>query len=795
MVRLGFCFILILITGFLYGQPCYNGLVTADSYNVCAAGGVDLTCAIDGGGDNAKLAVLDWEYSTFPDNPGSWISMGVTGKTINIPSLGSTLSYRAKVRYDVCATLTTPYITIQVSAASLSGTLQGNADVCEAGNNGTLTISGQRGNVEQWYKRTAADVNWVSIANTNTFLNYVDVPATTRYRAAVRNGVCASVFTNEAEISVFANPVPAFTASHTCHGNVTAFTNQTTIAQGYITEYLWDFGDGSRSSENHPAKEYAVADAYSISLTAVSNINCSTTVTQPVLVHPIPVARFRADDRCLGDATHFLSTSKVHSTESMHYRWDFGDGQSSTDDSPLHTYTAAGAYPAKITAVTDNGSCRDSLLQNVIVDALPLGTAPDTSLLGSAEVCGSGAGGMLTIVGQTGVIAQWYKRDANDADWVPLSYSGHLMSYKNLTLSTRYRVEVRNGVCPADFTNEALIAVYPAPKPDFDASLSCDGAITRFTNYTTIAQGDITGYLWDFGDGSHAAAEHPVKQYHNPDTYQVSLTAVSDKGCSYIAAKPFVVHPNPISAFNAEDQCFGYPIHFINSSWVRSDEGISYFWDFGDGQKSNLPSPDHLYDAASAYRVSVLAITADGLCRDSVAKDVISFAPPPVYAGRDTAISAGLGTQLHASGGLQYFWDPFDGLSSAMIADPFANPQQTTLYTLSATDERGCINTSQVTVTVVHDFSLIPYNVITPDGNGENDVWAVEYIDRYPQAQVRIINRWGEEVYASKNYSNANGWKGTNKNGDMLPEGTYYYIITTDRNPKVYKGAITLFRK
>jgi gliding motility-associated-like protein len=191
----------------------------------------------------------------------------------------------------------------------------------------------------------------------------------------------------------------------------------------------------------------------------------------------------------------------------------------------------------------------------------------------------------------------------------------------------------------------------------------------------------------------------------------------------------------------------------------------------------------------------MVAVTATGFCRDSVERDVMVFSLPVADAGRDTAISAGYGVKLQASGGVNYTWSPTEGLSGNMIANPLANPVQNTLYTVTVTDANGCVNTATVNVSVNNDFTIHPYNVITPDGNGENDIWTVDHIERYPNAVVRIINRWGEEVFHSQNYTNADGWRGVNKKGDILPEGTYYYIITLDGDSKVYKGAITLLRK
>ena len=417
------------------------------------------------------------------------------------------------------------------------------------------------------------------------------------------------------------------------------------------------------------------------------------------------------------------------------------------------------------------------------------------TLQGDADVCESGNNGNITLTGQTGTVKQWYKRDATDPDWVPVAGTGTSVTYHDLLLTTRYRVDVQNGVCTPASGNEATVTVHPSPAPAFTASRTCYGDVTRFANQSTISSGFISGYTWLFGDGSQSDRFNPQKQYYNPDTYQVTLTAVSDKNCTASVTLPVTVHPNPVSGFTATDVCLGESTRFTNTSRVRSGEGMTYAWSFGDDTRAATPSPGHQYAAPGTFRVKMIAVTTTGLCQDSVEREVMVFPLPQADAGRDTTISAGHGARLQATGGISYAWSPPEGLSNNMTANPFANPAQNTLYTVTVTDANGCMNTASVNVLVNADFSIHPYNVITPDGNGENDTWTVEHIERYPGAQVRIINRWGEEVFYSRGYSNAGGWKGVNKKGDILPEGTYYYIITLDEDSKVYKGAVTLLRK
>jgi len=71
------------------------------------------------------------------------------------------------------------------------------------------------------------------------------------------------------------------------------------------------------------------------------------------------------------------------------------------------------------------------------------------------------------------------------------------------------------------------------------------------------------------------------------------------------------------------------------------------------------------------------------------------------------------------------------------------------------------------------------YNLVTPNGDGQNDYWHIGGIDEYPDNYITIFNRWGDKVREFKAYNNtSNHWDGTNENEKSLPSGTYFYIIT-----------------
>ncbi|MDP4281925.1 MAG: gliding motility-associated C-terminal domain-containing protein, partial [Bacteroidota bacterium] len=87
-------------------------------------------------------------------------------------------------------------------------------------------------------------------------------------------------------------------------------------------------------------------------------------------------------------------------------------------------------------------------------------------------------------------------------------------------------------------------------------------------------------------------------------------------------------------------------------------------------------------------------------------------------------------------------------------------------------------DTATIFISVGPEVNITIHNAITPNGDGINDTWIIGGIENYPDNDVLIFNRWGDKVRSYKGYDNSsNVWDGTNRNGDPVPDGTYFYII------------------
>jgi gliding motility-associated-like protein len=91
----------------------------------------------------------------------------------------------------------------------------------------------------------------------------------------------------------------------------------------------------------------------------------------------------------------------------------------------------------------------------------------------------------------------------------------------------------------------------------------------------------------------------------------------------------------------------------------------------------------------------------------------------------------------------------------------------------------------------MEDYNIVANNILTPNGDGQNDLWVIENLSSYPINSLLIFDRTGRVIHSKINY--ANDWDGQN-NGNFLPEDTYYYVITFDNGAIKKMGFITIIK-
>ena len=196
---------------------------------------------------------------------------------------------------------------------------------------------------------------------------------------------------------------------------------------------------------------------------------------------------------------------------------------------------------------------------------------------------------------------------------------------------------------------------------------------------------------------------------------------------------------------------------------------------------------------SSKAGIVTLNVTKNG-CSNSISQ-TIYFAEPTANFNSVPEYFVFLGnafqftdssTASEVSNNLIYDWFLGDGSmdNGVEISHVYAD---TGLYEvkLIVQNTEGCIDSTSKNVLVVREV-IIP-NAFSPNGDGMNDVFEIKYLGFFESPELRIFNRWGNQIFMSENYKG--DWK-----GDDYPEGTYYYILDLGIEIPVYKGSVLIAR-
>ncbi|MBA3520973.1 MAG: PKD domain-containing protein, partial [Gemmatimonadales bacterium] len=171
-------------------------------------------------------------------------------------------------------------------------------------------------------------------------------------------------------------PTAEFTAS--CDGLTCGFTDTSSDGDGSVTGWSWDFGDGGSSTARNPSHTYGSGGAYEVTLTARDDGDATGTVTQTVTVtapppNSAPTAAFT--ESCSGLTCTFTDGSSDGDGTVRGWSWNFGDGGSSTERNPSHTYAADGSFEVTLVATDDDGDT-GTMTRTVAVSRPPATNAP-----------------------------------------------------------------------------------------------------------------------------------------------------------------------------------------------------------------------------------------------------------------------------------------------------------------------------------------------------------------------------------------------------------------------------------
>jgi PKD repeat protein len=399
-----------------------------------------------------------------------------------------------------------------------------------------------------------SSATWNGGAITGATSCFTDITPTTSTDYTVTIGACTSPITN---IDVRPAPTPSFTISNASCSKTVSFTN--TNIEADVT-YLWNFGDGSAvySGTTAPNHTYSAIGTYTVTLSANILGGCTQTTTRTIKIADAPTAgiAFTGGTGC-GNSVQFTNTSTIPSGNTASYLWSFGEtpvSDTSTQESPLHSYVADGNYTVTLTVSTGT-NCSAST--TVSVNALAAVTG--NQAIFTATVGGSCGNMVTTTNSSTGTNNQyaWDFGDGSVSSEVTPTHYYTAGGFKTITLT------ILNGVGCATTSNKIVnisdnsgangrVGVDFAITPNTSQVLLTNdfGFEPTFTNYpnnvpVVYCAGAPT---WTYGDGTGSSNTIIYsKRYAAAGTYTVRIVQqTTNTGCFAEASKTVTVLPNPL---------------------------------------------------------------------------------------------------------------------------------------------------------------------------------------------------------------------------------------------------------
>lgn len=442
------------------------------------------------------------------------------------------------------------------------------------------------------------------------------------------------------------------------------------------TSWNWDFGNGTTSTSQNPAVMYPGPGFYTVTLNTTMPGGCNhvfnpLTVVQVVEYDPVPI------DLNFTNPCKPYTVSFSNNTPNVNaYLWDFGDGQTSTQASPVHTYQQAGTYQVSLSVMVGAG-CYGTITTTVVVGH----TNP--ILVSDADIC---LGDPIQFTLDNPSIftsATWDFGNGQGSISLQPSYTypaGGQYTVQVITIDT-------DG-CVDTFHVDPVIVNNPIPG-FIGPSHTCANSPV---NLISTAQ-NADSLRWDFGDGNSSTTINPTHTYIQPGQYAITQTLYKNSCVKTSAFPASILVTRPVSRFNytASGNCLPVTLQFTD----QSSSAVSWSWDFGDGQGSSSVNPIHTYTNPLSDSIRLTVADRYGCTDRSVQAPFPHFAAS-AEVNRSQGCSP-LTVQFTdaSNGAVSWTWHFGDGNTSTA-----RNPQHTYqgngIYsvTLIAVFPGGCIDTT-----------------------------------------------------------------------------------------------------
>ncbi|WP_126970189.1 PKD domain-containing protein [Gynurincola endophyticus] len=420
-------------------------------------------------------------------------------------------------------------------------------------------------------------------------------------------------------------PLSNFTADvlSGCQGLDVSFTNNSSSANSNIISYLWNFGDGTTSTNANPTHIYRNSGNYNVRLTVSDDKLCQNTFQLPnvVAISGLQSAFSPASAITCPDAPLQFTSETVGNN--VNYAWNFGDQQTSNEANPVHSFSEAqSSYQVRLT-VSDETGC-ESTSQRTITIQKP---TVDISAIQKHSICPP----LETFFQQNAANYRSLLWDFGDGQQSTVENPNHFYNSYN---TYKAKLTAEGYGCSTSDSVEINLVDITDTRLNYDPLQGCGDMVVNFNG--TVTSG--TTYAWNVGGTRYENILSFEHQFRNPGNYVPSIALTDSIGCTRTVngrERIQVLGSRVLFDMNRDLLCDNGEVLFSDFSLVSSLDRLNrHVWDFGDGNTYEGKSATHTYTNPGTYVVTKYVYTdrCENIERDTVR---VFRTPTPVIESAD----------------------------------------------------------------------------------------------------------------------------------------------------------------
>lgn len=407
---------------------------------------------------------------------------------------------------------------------------------------------------------------------------------------------CSNQFARS--VTVNPKPVASFNLPSVClPSGQASFSSSSTISDGTqnLFTYAWDFGDGGLANTANPVHTYTGTGPYNVSLTVTSNHGCTDdSIRLMNTIYAEPQAAFTTvNEVCLGGSVGFIDNSVPGSGTINAWSWNFGDGNTSNQQSPSHTYATAGSFTVTLNVTTSNGCSTVTKFATKTVVVNPLPTVDFSASLPGCERRNVLISDLSAA--NAGSLVNWNWNYGDGGGNVVLNSATPFNHVYNTTGNYVVSLFVESDKGCVSPVKTKTVTINATPKAGFSIPAVCSSdLLAPFTDTSRVAAGSITAWEWNFGDPNANAGNPNSSNLQNPThhfavagPYSPTLIVTTNNGCKDTIQQNMIVNGSPTAGFTVQNStvlCSNKDVVLADGSSV--DYGslirLEVYWDYAN---------------------------------------------------------------------------------------------------------------------------------------------------------------------------------------------------------------------